>query len=191
LDNRIFTEADCEETGIGCSLKGKVVVLAPSDIQDKSQNQLYYCTGGSGAGVNAHGRTVFMVNLENGEFERWPRSCITGVLKPELLPDQEKLQLSQIRPNGALPLESHEPQYSGYSFLENGRYTSGVWLRSVEEAMAYVEMQKPYQHRIMLCDRNDFCVWEVIDGEQIYPTKEEMEAMREEAGNEMGYPDMT
>lgn len=57
--------------------------------------------------------------------------------------------------------------------------------------MAYVEMQKPYQHRIMLCDRNDFCVWEVIDGEQIYPTKEEMEAMREEAGNEMGYPDMT
>lgn len=89
MDNRIFTEADCEETGIGCSLKGKVVVLAPSDIQDKSQNQLYYCTGGSGAGVNAHGRTVFMVNLENGEFERWPRSCITGVLKPELLPDQE------------------------------------------------------------------------------------------------------
>lgn len=27
MGNRIFTEADCEETGTGCSLKGKVVVL--------------------------------------------------------------------------------------------------------------------------------------------------------------------
>ena len=88
-------------------------------------------------------------------------------LKPELLPDEEKLQLSQIRPLGALPLENHEPQYSGYSFLEDGRYAAGVWLCNEKEAMEYVEMQKSYQHRIMLCDRNDFCVWEVRDGRQV------------------------
>lgn len=190
MDKRIYTKEDCVETGIVCSLKGKVVVLEPSILPDTNRNQLYYCTGGGGADANAEEKTVFMVNLANGEFERWPRSAVAGTLKPELLPDHEKLQLSQIRPNGALPLENHEPQYSGYSFLENGSYAAGVWLCSVEEAMAYVEMQKPYQHRIMLCDRNDFCVWEVIDGEQIFPTKEAMEEMRLETERGMEYPDM-
>ena len=90
-----------------------------------------------------------------------------GVLKPELLPDEEKPQISrfaQWRP----AFENHEPQYSGYSFLEDGRYAAGVWLCNEKEAMEYVEMQKPYQQRIVLCDRNDFCVWEVRDGMQVY-----------------------
>ena len=122
---------------------------------------------------------MFLVNLKNGEFERCIRDHVLGVLKPELLPDEEKLQLSQIRPLGALPLENHEPQYSGYSFLEDGRYAAGVWLCNEKEAMEYVEMQKSYQHRIMLCDRNDFCVWEVRDGRQVYPTQEELDQMRQ------------
>ena len=127
-----------------------------------------------------------MVNLRNGEFERGFRRDVIGVLKPELLPDEEKLQLSQVRPIGALPLEVNQPQYSGYSFLEDGRYAAGVWLCSEKEAMVYVEMQKPYQHRIMLCDRNDFCVWEVKDGALVYPTKEEMEQRSSDQTCEMG-----
>ena len=43
----------------------------------------------------------------------------------------------------------HEAKYSGYSFLPDGRYASGVWLCTEQEALSYVEMQKPYQHRIM------------------------------------------
>lgn len=175
-DRRIFSAEDCAETGSACSLLGKVIVLCPEAGSEGGQ-QLYYCTGGSGAAANALGRSVFMVNLKNGEFERGVRSEVVGVLKPELLPDEEKLQMSQIRPVGALPLEEREPQYSGYSFLENGKYAAGVWLCNEKEAMNYVEMQKPYQHRIMLCDRSDFCVWEVIDGNLVYPTKEELETM--------------
>lgn len=171
---RIFSEEDCVETGNACSLQGKVIVLRPEAGNESSQ-QLYYCTGGSGAAANALGRSVFMVNLRNGEFERGFRRDVIGVLKPELLPDEEKLQLSQVRPMGALPLEGKQPQYSGYSFLEDGRYAVGVWLCNEKEAMDYVEMQKPYQHRVMLCDSNDFCVWEVKDGVLVYPTKEEME----------------
>ena len=178
-DSRIYADRDCVETGSGCSLKGKVIVLKESAQEAGFGRQLYYCTGGKGANANALGKSVFLVNLKNGEFERCIRDHVLGVLKPELLPDEEKLQLSQIRPLGALPLENHEPQYSGYSFLEDGRYAAGVWLCNEKEAMEYVEMQKLYQHRIMLCDRNDFCVWEVRDGRQVYPTQEALDQMRQ------------
>ena len=96
-------------------------------------------------------------------------------MKPELLPDSAKLQLSQIRPVGALDLKNHEAKYSGYSFLPDGRYASGVWLCTEQEALSYVEMQKPYQHRIMLCDRDDFCVLEMENGRLLHPSQEEME----------------
>ena len=178
-DDRIFTDRDCVVIGSGCSLKGKVVVLKESALEAGFVRPLYYCTGGNGANANALGKPVFLVNLKNGEFERCARDHVLGVLKPELLPDEEKLQLSQIRPLDALPLENHEPQYSGYSFLEDGRYAAGVWLCNEKEAMEYVEMQKLYQHRIMLCDRNDFCVWEVRDGRQVYPTQEALDQMRQ------------
>ena len=177
-DDRIFTDRDCVEIGSGCSLKGKVVVLKESALEAGFVRPLYYCTGGNGANANALGKPVFLVNLKNGEFERCARDHVLGVLKPELLPDEEKLQLSQIRPLDALPLEKHEPQYSGYSFLEDGRYAAGVWLCNEKEAMEYVEMQKLYQHRIMLCDRNDFCVWEVRDGRQVHPNKEKYEGIQ-------------
>lgn len=99
-----------------------------------------------------------------------------GILKPELLPDSARLHLSQIRPVGALDLKSHAPEFSGYCFLEDGRYSSGVWLCSPKEVMDYVEMQKPYQHRIMICDREDFCVYEMVDGQLVYPTQEVLDA---------------
>ena len=178
-DSRIYADRDCVETGSGCSLKGKVIVLKESAQEAGFGRQLYYCTGGTGANANALGKSVFLVNLKNGEFERCIRDHVLGVLKPELLPDEEKLQLSQIRPLGALPLENHEPQYSGYSFLEDGRYAAGVWLCNEKEATEYVERQKSNQTRIMLCDRNDFCVWEVRDGRQVYPTQEELDQMRQ------------
>ena len=177
--DRIFTDRDCVETGSGCSLKGKVVVLKESALEAGFVRQLYYCTGGNGANANALGKSVCLVKLKNGEFDRCARDHVFGLSKPELLPDEEKLQLSQIRPLDALPLENHEPQYSGYSFLEDGRYAAGVWLCNEKEAMEYVEMQKLYQHRIMLCDRNDFCVWEVRDGRQVYPTQEALDQMRQ------------
>ena len=185
-DSRIYTVRDCVERGSCCSLTGKVVVLKESALEAGIGRQLYYCTGGNGANADALGKSVFLVNLKNGEFERCIRDHVLGVLRSELLPDEEKLQLSQIRPSGALPLENHEPQYSGYSFLEDGRYAAGVWLCNEKEAMEYVEMQKPYQHRIMLCDRNDFCVWEVRDGRQVYPTQEALDQMRQGLEGSLG-----
>ncbi|MEA5143385.1 MAG: hypothetical protein VB023_07370 [Oscillibacter sp.] len=172
--NTLYTEKDCSATGLDCSIQGKVVVIS----QDNPERQLYFCLCGNGAGANPSGSAVFLVSLRTGEFALKNRSEVIGILKPKFLPDNAKLQLSQIRPVGALDLKNHEPKYSGYSFLPDGRYASGVWLCTEQEALDYVEMQKPYQHRIMLCDRDGFCVLEMENGRLLHPSVEEMEALR-------------
>ncbi|MBE6834361.1 hypothetical protein [Faecalispora sporosphaeroides] len=169
-----YTAVDCSATGLGYSIQGKVVVIN----HDNPERQLYFCLCGNGAGANPSGSAAFLVSLCTGEFALKNRSEIIGILKPELLPDSAKLQLSQIRPVGALNFKNHEPKYSGYSFLPDGRYASGVWLCTEQEALNYVEMQKPYQHRIMLCDRDDFCVLEMKNGRLLHPSQEEMEALQ-------------
>lgn len=175
---RIYTAEDCEAAGYGLCLTGKVIVVRPDVFP--SGNQLYFCTGGGGAGSDPVGQAVSGVSLDNGEAARFRRSQVLGTLKPQLLPEQAKLQLSQIRPMGAVPLQGHEPLYSGYSFLEDGRYAAGVWLCSEKEALDYVRMQIPYQHKVMLCDRDDFCVMEVVDGEMIFPTEADLKKTREQ-----------
>ena len=172
--NTLYTEKDCSAIGLGGNIQGKVVVIS----HDSPERQLFFCLCGNGTGANPSGSAVFLVSLRTGEFALKNRSESIGILKPELLPDSAKLQLSQIRPMGALDLKNHEPKYSGYSFLPDGRYASGVWLCTEQEALNYVEMQKPYQHRIMLCDRDDFCVLEMENGRLLHPSREEMEALQ-------------
>lgn len=177
---RSYTREDCGQNGPGFPLEGKVVVLPQSALPDDHPGQLFFCYGGNGANANPIGQSVFMVSLSTGEAGWFERSDVLGTLKPELLPDDARLQLSQIRPSGALDLSSHEPLYSGYSFLPDGRYAAGVWLCSPEEVRDYVEMQKPYQHRVLICDRDDFAVMEVVKGEIIFPSREDIEAFRQE-----------
>lgn len=176
----LYTAADCTETGYDCALQGKVIVLSRQALPEDYRNQLFFCSGGNGANPNPIGRSVFLTSLSDGEQHRFFRSDVVGVLKSELLSDSAKLHLSQIRPPNVLPLEQNEPKYSGYSFLPDGRYAAGVWLCSEQEVMDYIELQKPYQHRIMICDRSDFCVLEMQGGQLTYPSKEAMEAFRQE-----------
>ena len=176
----LYTASDCCERGYDCALQGKVVVLSRQALPEDYRNQLFLCSGGNGANPNPIGRSVFLTSLSDGEQYRFFRSDVVGVLKPELLPDSAKLHLSQCRPPNALPLERNEPKYSGYSFLSDGRYASGVWLCSEKEVMDYIELQKPYQYRIMICDRNDFCVLEMQEGQLTYPSEEAMEAFRQQ-----------
>lgn len=177
---KIYTETDCEAPGRDASLAGKVVVLSVDACARGMGHQLAFCMGGDGAGPDSVGKSVILVDLRDGERMRRDRSDIIGALKPELLPDREKLQLSQIRPIGAVSLEKQEPRYSGYCFLKDGRYAAGVWLHTEKEAIDYVKMQKPYQHRIMVCDKDDFCVMEVEEAKLVYPDEGTLRRMGEE-----------
>jgi len=182
-EKELLTQEDCLQTGYDMPISGRVIILHPSSLPGEHRNakhQLCYCTGGNGSNPNPMGRSVFTVSLADGEQVRWNRSDILGISKPEILSDHARLQLSQIRPAAALDLKSNEPQYSGYCFLPDGRYTSGVGLCSAKEVQDYIEMQKDYQHRVMICDRDDFCVFEMIDRNLIHPSLEAMEAFRKE-----------
>lgn len=188
-EKMLFTQNDCLQTGYDISIDGKVIIIKASVLPEgfrQAKHQLYFCTGGNGSNPNPIGRSVFTVSLEEGEKIRWNRSDVLGTLKPELLSDHARLQLSQIRPNGALDLKSNESQYSGYCFLSDGRYTSGVGLCSAKEVQDYIEMQKDYQHRLMICDRDDFCVFEMIDGNLLHPSPESVEAFRKEQQEQCG-----
>ncbi|MGI1660253.1 MAG: hypothetical protein ACRKFN_15035 [Desulfitobacterium sp.] len=177
----LFSLEDCLQSGYDFPITGKVIVLKPSVLPEElrdTKHQLYLCTGGFGSNPNPSGRSVFTVSLADGKQVRWNRSDILGIAKPEILSDHDRLQLSQICPSGALNLKSHEPQYSGYCFLPDGRYTSGVWLCSTKEVQDYIEMQKDYQYRVMICDRDDFCVFEMVDGKLVHPSQEDLEAFK-------------
>ena len=52
----LYTAADCIETGYGCSLQGKVIVLSRQALPDDCRNQLFFCSGGNGANPNQIGR---------------------------------------------------------------------------------------------------------------------------------------
>ena len=177
MSDAIFGAKDCAETGYAMPINGRVIVIRPDLLPDDHPNQLFLCTGGFGANENPSGRAVFAASLSTGEHCRWNRGDVIGTLKPELLPDEAKLYLSQIRPNGATDI--NDPEYSGYCYLEDGRYSAGVWLRDPKEVMEFVEMQAPYQHRVHICDRDDFTVMDMVKGELVYPSREEMEAFRQ------------
>jgi hypothetical protein len=186
-ERNAFAQEDCSETGYAMSILGRVIVLKQSSLPEKYQDslhQLYFCNGGNGSNPNPIGRSIFTVSLADGERIRWNRSDVLGTLKPDLLPDSARLHLSQIRPFGAADLREAEPKFSGYSFLPDGRYSAGVWLADEKEAMGYIEMQKDYQHRVMICDRNDFCVFEMVNGKLIFPSQEVIDKFQGEQQDE-------
>ncbi len=187
---KLYGSADCAESGYHMPLHNRVIVVSPRALPDDHPGQLFFCTGGFGANPNPMGRSVFAVSLSTGEPSRWYRSDVLGTLKPELLPDSARLYLSQIRPNGDRPPAS--PEFFGYSFLPDGRYSSDVPLKDAKEAVDYAHMQMPYQHRVLVCDRDDNAVIEIKEGRLEHPAWEQMERLRRgEAPGQTGGMTMT
>lgn len=185
-DKAMFTMEACMPGECSMPPRGRVFAVRPESLggQYKApEYQLHYCR--SAASLNNLG-SFHAISLADGERVRWNRSDVLGILKPGLLTDEARLHLSQIRPDGALDPRQHTPKYSGYSFLPDGRYTSGVLLCSEREAVDYIEMQKDYQHRVMICDSDDFCVFEMLEGKLIHPTPEALEEFRRGSREQSG-----
>jgi hypothetical protein len=159
-------------------IAGRIAVIRPEVLsKDQCDGQLLFCTGGAGCGPNAADSSVRAVSLFNGECVLRKRRDILGLLKPELLPEYARLHLSQVRPLDSMVTK--EPLFSGYCFLPDGRYTTGVPLSDELEVREYIDIQRDYQHKVMICDRDDFCVFEMVEGKFTYPTQEILDAHRE------------
>lgn len=167
---RSFTKDDCEEIWSPEDLYRKVVVYEKRTLRDAERGQLFLCTEKIHA-ENPH-KMVWMISLSNGEKCLKSLDKILGILKTEHLPDEAKLQLSQIAFYSKEDFDRQNALYSGYCFLKDGRYSSGVWLYSDEEMMEYVRFQLPYQHQIMICDRDDFAVLKIREGKVVFPQGE-------------------
>lgn len=174
-EKTLYGSEDCLLTEKDISLSSRVIVLRP-DALPNGQNgirQLLFCTNEAGGALNPEDWPVSAVSLANGEFVGRKCSEVLGVLKPELIPDRARLQLSQIRPRNS---ESRKnPEFFGYCFLPDGRYAAGVPLVDEMEVREYVDIQREYQHRLMICDGEDCCVLEMLDGRLVFPTPEILE----------------
>lgn len=161
-NRKIYSVEDCEVNPDGYA--GEVVVLNPGSII----GQLAYCYGYE---KEQWLRLIGLYEENTEEIVCRKEDEILGVLKPERLPDRARLILSQVRPEGDFTGEEEEI-LCGYCFLADGAYRSGVWMHSLAEALAYVKMQAPYQHRVMLCDEEDYCILEMVEGKIVFPHKE-------------------
>ncbi len=89
-----FTKKDCVGIGEEVSLKSRVVVLAPRALPGNHPGQLFFCTGVQGT-ENPRHSIAQLVSLSTGEvWKCWHRDVI-GILKPELLGETARLQLSR------------------------------------------------------------------------------------------------
>lgn len=181
---RLYTLEDCDQIGGQMELYQKVVVYAGKKLAQSPVGQLFLCIERDRP--DCRPEMVDLISLSNGERYLGKRGDILGTLKSELLPDEAKLHLSQICVHEKKDFEKMEPLFSGYSFLPDGRYAAGVWLYSPQEVMDYVELQRPYQYRVLICDRDDFAVLEVLKGQVIFPDTQALEEFQKEQAQNGG-----
>jgi hypothetical protein len=167
VTSETYGAADFVTTARGAPILGKVVAGRNGNVYicvDVSAGESDPDTEQSGEGECE--RTVSLVSLSDGINRKLPKSEIRGVLKPELLTDGERLQLSQVRPPASSTGAdaTHAAKYLAYCFLEDGRFSGGVALNSAKSAIKYVKIQMPYQHRILLCGIDGCAALEVRDG---------------------------
>jgi hypothetical protein len=82
----IFSTEHCTDITKEFTIAGKVVVVNTSLTTAKCPGQLYFCRG-------EYDKKMSLVSLTNGAQRTLLGADIIGMLKPELLPDAEKLQL--------------------------------------------------------------------------------------------------
>jgi len=96
----VFTSESCIKGSDEDNYEGKLLVLKPEALAEwcrEPENQLWICKHGNGARFRAHGQSVFVENLMDGDMGRWDRHNFYGVADPEKLPEWavEKLNTLQ------------------------------------------------------------------------------------------------
>ena len=79
------------------SIKRKVVLLRKHAFSDR-ESRIFYCLGGLGANIQYSDGTIRLVDLMYAEVVMGKRQDVMGIVRPEELTDQARLQISRITP---------------------------------------------------------------------------------------------
>ena len=177
----LFDFSQCEDKS-DVDLVGKLMVLNPTLLNDEYKSfkfQIIHAQHGFGCSPTASGRKVYGVFVFDGEDCQYNRSDFIGILKPEYLTDEMRIKLAKITPFHNDNSKKDEEQFDGYCYLGDGKYTPRVSLYGADEVKKYIESQMDYQHRLVICDKDDHCVFESVDSKIIFPTQENIENHQE------------
>lgn len=59
--------------------------------------------------------------------------------------------------------------FLGYCIQPDGTYPSPVHLNGIEEVRTYLRVQVPLQYQVKICDEDDYCIFESLEGKIVYP----------------------
>lgn len=66
-------------------------------------------------------------------------------------------------------LLGNEEIFLGYCYLPDETYPSPVHLKGIEQVRSYITIQLPFQHRLVICDSEDYRIFESLEGKVIFP----------------------
>lgn len=59
--------------------------------------------------------------------------------------------------------------FLGYCYLHDGTHTDPVHLKGMEAVKAYISLQLPLQHKVVICDSDDYIIFESLEGQVVFP----------------------
>lgn len=62
-----------------------------------------------------------------------------------------------------------DDEFLGYCLQGDETYPAPVHLNGVDAVRSYITLQVPIQHRVIICDSDDFRVFESQDGKILFP----------------------
>lgn len=78
-------------------------------------------------------------------------------------------------PDNAVPADFDDP-FSGYLMDKEGQYGDPIKIKNINELTVFLHSHVQTTHELRIVDKDDYCVFHVIDQTLIYPLAEGMSA---------------
>lgn len=161
---KIYKKCDVVPVHKGDDIKGKLLVVKAGSLNTpyrSCRNQLYL--------VDLMEESIITIStnaLSDNEFEVWEYDDILGEIRKECLSMQDLQKLSQCCAH-TFHRNKKKHLYTGYCELSCGLLTKRVRLFNLLDAERYLKIQAPYQHAVMIEDRNGRLIRKLVEGKDV------------------------
>ena len=157
-----FTEKDCMQTEKEISIRTGWWFFPSKVLPEHYTGQLFFCTNIQKT-ENPRHSIAHLVSLSTGEaWHSLEQGCGWCAATRNCWGKGTALALPDPSIWGHLDLHGHSPEYSGYSFLPDGRYASGYGSKS-RGSMELCNDAEGLPVSVLICDRDDFAVLEMLE----------------------------